>query len=282
MTNYSRSVLKSNGLRHSKNPPVKFGFSPINTPANIVKKLPSQRCFKPLYIAFFNFSHKRPTFAFAGESGYTLGFRRRIAHSGLHAETGASPPSATAWSCATSEITLYAVFVTLDSAVLLYTYISRFSVSPQHQQREKIRQSYRHKFYPPTAFQLLPQTAHVCFHERKRVHTRLRQQDRTQRLTRRNRGVLDGGAITTLGAFHTFRKPCVARCQNGKLCRFWVLVGGTPEGHREPAEQRCALMRVAVPRRRSPAGLRNSIDNVMTYCYFAPLFVANLSTVWYD
>ena len=31
---------------------------------------------------------KRPTFAFTGESGYTLGFRRRIAHSGLHAETG--------------------------------------------------------------------------------------------------------------------------------------------------------------------------------------------------
>ena len=51
------------------------------------------------------------------------------------------------------------------------------------------------------------------------------------------------GAITTLGAFHTFRKPCVARCQNGKLCRFWVLVGGTPEGHREPAEQRCAYAR---------------------------------------
>ena len=32
--------------------------------------------------------HKRPTFAFMRESGYTLGFRRRIAHSGLHAETG--------------------------------------------------------------------------------------------------------------------------------------------------------------------------------------------------
>ena len=75
------------------------------------------------------------------------------------------------------------------------------------------------------------------------IHTRLRQQDRTQRLTRRNRGVLDRGAITTLGAFHTFRKPCVARRQNGKLCRFWVLVGGTPEGHREPAEQRCAYAR---------------------------------------
>ena len=81
-------VLKSNGLRHSKNPPVKFGFSSKTVPANIVQKLPSQRCSKPLFIAFFSLSHKRPTFAFTGESGYTLGFRRRIAHSGLHGETG--------------------------------------------------------------------------------------------------------------------------------------------------------------------------------------------------
>ena len=89
MTNYSRSVLKSNGLCHSKNLPVKFGFSPIDTPANIAKKLPPQRCFKPLFIAFFNFSHKRPTFALTPESGYTLAFANRIAHSGLHGETGA-------------------------------------------------------------------------------------------------------------------------------------------------------------------------------------------------
>ena len=81
-------VLKSNGLRHSKNLPVKFGFSPNSVPANIAKKLPSQRCFKPLFIASFNFSHKRPTFVFTGESGHTLGFRRKIAHKGLHAETG--------------------------------------------------------------------------------------------------------------------------------------------------------------------------------------------------
>ena len=43
---------------------------------------------RPSFIAFFSLSHKWPTFAFTGESGYTLGFRRRIAHSGLHAETG--------------------------------------------------------------------------------------------------------------------------------------------------------------------------------------------------
>ena len=144
MTNYSRSVLKSNGLRHPKNLPVKFGFSPKTIPANIAKKLPPQRCFKPLFIAFFSLSHKRPTFAFTGESGYTLGFPRKIAHSGLHAETG---------------------------------------------------------------------------------------------------GVSDGGGITTLGAFRTFRKPCVARCQNGKLCRFWGLVVGAPEERREPSGQRCAYAR---------------------------------------
>ena len=81
-------VLKSNGLRHSKNSPVKFGFSPKSVPANIAKKLLPQRCSKPLFIPIFNFLHKWPTFAFTGESGYTLGFRRKIAHKGSHGETG--------------------------------------------------------------------------------------------------------------------------------------------------------------------------------------------------
>ena len=88
MTNYSRSVLKSNGSHRSKNLPVKFGFSLKTVSANIAKKLPSQRWPQPLFIPLFNFSHKWPTFAFAGESGYTLAFRRKIAHKRLHAETG--------------------------------------------------------------------------------------------------------------------------------------------------------------------------------------------------
>ena len=88
-------VLKSNGLHLSKNLPVKFGFSLKTVPANIAKKLPLQLRPKPLFIAFFSLSHKRPTFAFTGESGYTLGSRRKIAHSGLHAETGAFSPLTT-------------------------------------------------------------------------------------------------------------------------------------------------------------------------------------------
>ena len=81
-------MLKSNGLLHLKNPPVKFGFSSKTVPATIAKKLPPQRCFKPLLIPIFNFSYKRPTFVYIPESGYTLGFRRRIAHNGPHGETG--------------------------------------------------------------------------------------------------------------------------------------------------------------------------------------------------
>ena len=46
-------VLKSNGLHLSKNLPVKFDFSLKTVPANIGKKLPPQRCSKPLFIAFF-------------------------------------------------------------------------------------------------------------------------------------------------------------------------------------------------------------------------------------
>ena len=56
-------------------------------------------------------------------------------------------------------------------------------------------------------------------------------------------GVLGGGGITTLGAFHTVRKPCVAGCQNGVLCRFWGLVVGAPKERREPSGQRCAYAR---------------------------------------
>ena len=75
-------VLKSNGLHHSKNLPEKFGFSSKTVPANIAKKLPSQCWPKPLFIAFFNFSHKWPTFAFTGhtrlsEKNRTQRFTRR-------------------------------------------------------------------------------------------------------------------------------------------------------------------------------------------------------------
>ena len=122
-------VLKSNGLHRPENLPVKFGFSLKTVPAIIAKKLPPQRCPKP------------PTFAFTDESGYTLGFRRKIAHSGSHGET---------------------------------------------------------------------------------------------------RGVSDGGGITTLGPFRTFTNIPGPGIRTANFAAFVSWSGGTPEGHREPSEQRCA------------------------------------------
>ena len=144
-------VLKSNGLRHPKIRLKKFGFSSKSVPANIAKKLPLQRRPKPLFIASFNFSHKRPTFAFTGESGYTLGFANRIAHNGSQGETGAFPPPATAQLCAASEFFLFRhAFIYIHFPVLCEPSLSATVLS----------QTIFHRVFQPFA-----QTAHACFLE---------------------------------------------------------------------------------------------------------------------
>ena len=100
---------------------------------------------------------KRPTFAFTGESGYTLGFAQRIAHSGLHGET---------------------------------------------------------------------------------------------------RGISDGGAITTLGLFHTFTNIPGPGVRTANFAAFGSWLGVLTK-NAESLRDSDALMRVAVPRRRGPAGLRD-------------------------
>ena len=178
-------MLKSNGLRLSKNLPAKFGFSPKPIPTNIAKKLPPQRCSKPFLIPIFNTSGtngprslsrvKVGTHSPFGEESHTADHRAKQEPSLSRPQCGL---------CCQRNF--------FYSATLLYTYISRFFVNPQHQQMRKIWQSCCHKFYPQTAFhrvfQLLAQTAHVRFHERKGVHTRLSEKNRTQGHTRRNTG----------------------------------------------------------------------------------------------
>ena len=89
-------------------------------------------------------------------------------------------------------------------------------------------------------FQLLAQTAHVCFHSRKRVHTRLSEKNRTQGHTRRNRGVLDGGGITTLGAFRTFTNIPGPGIRTASFAALGSWPGGALEERRKPSGQRCA------------------------------------------
>ena len=124
---------------------------------------------KPFLIAIFNFSHKRPTFAFTPESGYTLAFQRKMAHSGLHAETG---------------------------------------------------------------------------------------------------GVSDGGGITTLGAFRTFTNIPGPGIRTASFAAFGAWSGVLTKDA-ESLRNSDALMRVAVPRRRGPAGLRSPYCGVLGFPAFA-------------
>ena len=108
-------------------------------------------------------------------------------------------------------------------------------------------------------FQLLAQMAHVRFHGRKWVHTRPCSKDRTQRHTRRNRGVSDGGGITTLGPFRTFTNIPGPGIRTTYFAAFGPWPGAPPK-NAESLRDSDALMRVAVPRRRGPAGLRDPVS----------------------
>ena len=63
-------------------------------------------------------------------------------HTAAHtAKQGPPLPRPHAWLSAAIEIALNAAFAILDSATLLYTYISRFPVPPHYQQMRKIRRN---------------------------------------------------------------------------------------------------------------------------------------------
>ena len=192
-------VLKSNGPHCSKNLPVKFGFSPKSTSTNIAKKLPLQRCFKPLLIAFFNFSHKWPTFAFTSESGYTLGFRRKIAHNGTHAETGAfrtGPLSLPSERSARSQTSPGRVS---ERRTLPLLGLGR-GCSQRTQKAFGTAMRLCASLFRGVA---APLGCVICLQLGDVAVFSLCAQYFLN--------VRGGGGITTLGAFHTVRKPCVAR-----------------------------------------------------------------------
>ena len=133
------------------------------------------------------------------------------------------------------------------STVLLYIYISRFSVAPHYRQKRKSQRRCHRNSVPN--------------HSSLRFSTSLTNGPRSLSQTKASNtlgslrkiahnglhgetvAVSDGGGITALGAFHKFRKPCEARYQNGVLCRFGILAGGAPKERRKPSEQRCAYAR---------------------------------------
>ena len=94
-------------------------------------------------------------------------------------------------------------------------------------------------------------TAHVCFHRRKWVHTRLSEKDRTQGHTRRNRGRFERGGITTLDTYCTFTNIPGPGIRTAYFAAFgsWLDVLSK---NAESLRNSDALMRVAVPKASRP------------------------------
>ena len=95
------------------------------------------------------------------------------------------------------------------------------------------------------------------FKRLRRVHTHLRQQDRTQRITGRNRGVSDGGWYhyprSVLRGSETLR----GRVSERRTLPLSDLGRGESRRTQRACGTAMRSLRVAVPRRRGPAGLRD-------------------------
>ena len=130
-------------------------------------------------------------------------------------------------------------FVTLDFATLLYTYISRFSVTPHYQQKRKSRRRC-HRNSVPNRFSsrfLTSPTNGPRLLSRVKVgtHSPAFKGSRT-RAHRAKQGHFGWGWYHYPRSIPHVHEHPRARCQNGKLCRFWVLVGGAPKERREPRD----------------------------------------------
>jgi hypothetical protein len=191
-------VLKSNGLHHSKNLPEKFGFLPIDTPANIVKKLPPQRYFKPFLIAFSTSRTNGPRLL-----------------SRVKAGTHSPSPTGSHTRAYTAKQGLFRMGV----VSLLSERSARSPTSPGRVSERQVLPllglgrgcSQRTQKAFGTAMRLCaslfrgvaaPLGSVICLQLGDVAVFSLCAQYFLN--------VRGGGGITTLGAFHTFRKPCVA------------------------------------------------------------------------
>ena len=241
-------VLKSNGLPRPKIRLKKFGFSLKIVPATIAKKLPPQRCSQPFLIPIFNFSHKRHTFAFAGESGYTTRLSAKDRTQRLTRQNRGLPSLV-------HSVVLCCRRYPFYSTTLLYTYISRFSVNPQHQQKRIIRQSCHHKFYPQPLFNFSYNRPTFAFTSESGYALAFAQRIAHNGSHGETRGVSDGALLLPSERSTRFGNPAWPGFKTANFAAFgsW---SETLLKNAESLRNSDALMRVAVPRRRGPAGLR--------------------------
>ena len=147
-------------------------------------------------------------------------------------------------------------FVTIDSITLLYTYISRFSENPHYQQQFYLRPSFITFFnfsHKQPTFAFTDENGYTLGSRRKIAHKGTHGE---------TGGISDGGGITTLGAFRTFTNIPGPGNRTAYFAAFGSWSGVLPK-NAESLRNSDAPMRVAVPRRRGPAGLRDPVSALL-------------------
>ena len=105
----------------------------------------------------------------------------------------------------------------------------------------------------------LTNALHLRSQAKAGIHTQLSPKNRTQRLTRRNTGRFGRGVVSLPSErFARFGNPARPGLKTANFAAFWPWSGVLPKSA-ESLRNSDVLMRVAVPRRRGPAGLRDPI-----------------------
>ena len=242
-------VIFSNGPHCSKNLPVKFGFSPKTVPANIAQKLPPQRCPQPLLIPIFNFSHKWPTFALTPESGYTHSVFGERSHTAAYTpKHGPSlPRPQCGFALPVKSLLFRHAFIYIHFPVLCEPSPSAKGENPAKlPPRLYLKPFFNFSHKRPT-FAFTGESGYTLGFANRIAH---------EGTNGKTGGVSVGGAITTLGAFRTFTNIPGSGIRTANFAAFgpW---SGVLQKDTESLRDSDALMRVAVPRRRGPAGLRD-------------------------
>ena len=135
--------------------------------------------------------------------------------------------------------------------------VQLFAQNRSRNYRQKVTATTLFQTASHPVFQLLAQMAHVRFHRRKWVYTLgFRRKIAHKGSHGETGGISDGGGITTLGAFRTFTNIPGPGIRTASFAAFGAWSGVLPK-NAESLRNSDALMRVAVPRRRGPAGLRD-------------------------
>ena len=199
MTNYSRSVLKSNGLPRPKIRLKKFGFSPKIVPANISKKLPAQVLSQIVFHPVFQLLAQMAHVCFTGKSGYTLAFQRKIAHGGSHAETRAFRMGGWYHYSRSVPHVLQHPRAGYQNGKFCRFWVLVGDAPEERRKPSEQRCAYARRCSEGVA---APLGCVICLQLGDVAVFSLCAQYFLN--------VRGGGGITTLGAFHTVRKPCVA------------------------------------------------------------------------